>query len=329
MNSRKTLASAGLILALLLSTGVPASGSSGSPAYVQSTAIFVSSDGSVAINQTLVMPQNTTSVTIPLLSATVGDILALSQSGTPDSYQIAGANITIYTLGDSEVVLSYYTNSLTSKVGSVWTIQFDWNANSTLELPYQSTILSLSAEPLSSSEVEGSPLLLLGPGSWQVSYGLPIAVSQSGTSSSSTAISASSATSASSSARVTTSNATSAPSTSSTTTSTQAAGSGGVPYTSYLIIVVVVAAALAATSLLLRRRRGGTPGPSTLRPQDVEMLTFIRDRGGKVVEAEIRERFDVPRTSAWRQAKRLEQLGYLRVRKVGSQNQLELVRTDF
>ena len=59
------------------------------------------------------------------------------------------------------------------------------------------------------------------------------------------------------------------------------------------------------------------------------MLRFIRDKGGKVVEAEIRERFGVPRTSAWRQTKRLEQLGYIRIKKLGSQNQLELVRNDF
>ena len=86
---------------------------------------------------------------------------------------------------------------------------------------------------------------------------------------------------------------------------------------------------LAAAFLVLRRRRPSGADPSALRPDDIEILRFIRDRGGKVVEAEIRERFSVPRTTAWRQAKRLEQFGYLRVSKLGSQNQLELIRNDF
>jgi uncharacterized membrane protein len=95
-----------------------------------------------------------------------------------------------------------------------------------------------------------------------------------------------------------------------------------------LVLAAVVAVAVAGLALR-RRRRPGRSSSDSLRPDDLEMLRFIRDRGGKVVEAEIRERFSVPRTSAWRQTKRLEQLGYIRIRKVGSQNQLELVRNDF
>ena len=94
------------------------------------------------------------------------------------------------------------------------------------------------------------------------------------------------------------------------------------------VILAVIVLAGAAAFLVLRRRPSGGD-PSALRPGDIEMLRFIKDRGGKVVEAEIRERFSVPRTTAWRQAKRLEQLGYLRVSKLGSQNQLELIRNDF
>jgi uncharacterized membrane protein len=94
-------------------------------------------------------------------------------------------------------------------------------------------------------------------------------------------------------------------------------------------VLLVAGAFVAGTFLIWRRRSYRYRGPDFLRPDDLEMLRFIRDRGGKVVEAEIRERFNVPRTSAWRQTKRLEQLGYIRIRKLGSQNQLELIRRDF
>jgi uncharacterized membrane protein len=315
LESKTSLAKAFLLVALLFAgTSLNISSASALPVkFVQSTYITVSSDGDASVNQTLAMPQNSTSVTIPLLSSQVGDILAINQAGAPESYQIEGGNITIYTLGDSMVSLTYYTSALTTKLGPVWTLSFSWDSNSTVELPYGSTILSLSDVPLSVSEQGGIPVIVLGPGSWQVSYGLPIAVS---TSQSSTSSESAATTSTSSSTLV------------GSTQSTAASSSGSSSPAD--VLVPATAVILAATAFLLWRRKGSGPsGAGVLRPDDLEMLRFIRDRGGKVVEAEIRERFDVPRTTAWRQTKRLEQLGYIRIKKLGSQNQLELARSDF
>jgi len=63
-----------------------------------------------------------------------------------------------------------------------------------------------------------------------------------------------------------------------------------------------------------------------LRPDDVKVIEFISEKGGKVLEPEIRMRFALPKTSAWRQIKRLERLGYVKVTKIGSQNQIELLK---
>jgi uncharacterized membrane protein len=316
-----TMTGAGLLLVLMMagaSLNLAAASTTPVP-YVQSTSIVVTADGDAAINQTLVMPQNTTSITIPLLSAQVGDILSVDQTGAPASYEISDTNITIYTLGATSIDLSYFTSALTTKQGSVWTVDFTWGANSTVELPAESTILSLSSAPISVVSQNGTPILLLGAGSWEVSYGLPIETSQSQTSSSTKT-----GTTVSSSSTESTSSASS--SASSITTSIPGPSP---PVTPELVAVILGVIVLAAAFLVLRRRRPSGADPSALRPDDIEILRFIRDRGGKVVEAEIRERFSVPRTTAWRQAKRLEQFGYLRVSKLGSQNQLELIRNDF
>jgi uncharacterized membrane protein len=277
--------------------------------------MLVTEDGDAVVNQTLAVPQNATSVTVPLLSSQVDDVYSADQEGTAVSYAISGQNITIYTLGVTLVYLSYQSESLTSKSGTLWTLDYSWDANSTLELPYGSTILSISSLPLSISALNGSPVLVLGPGAWEVSYGLAIVTTQT------------------TSSAQTSSSIGKSPTASTVSTGSLASAESGNPqlWSFVLPILIVVAAAAAAGAYLVlrRRRRRGLYGPDTLRPDDLEILRFIRDRGGKVVEAEIRERFGVPRTSAWRQTKRLEQLGYIRVRKVGSQNQLELVRTDF
>ncbi|MDA4126248.1 MAG: winged helix DNA-binding protein, partial [Thaumarchaeota archaeon] len=68
------------------------------------------------------------------------------------------------------------------------------------------------------------------------------------------------------------------------------------------------------------------PISGELRPDDVQVLNFIQEKGGKVLEPEIRTRFALPKTSAWRQIKRLERLGYVKVTKIGSQNQIEILR---
>jgi len=318
-----SLTAAGLLVVFMIAgTNLGPTSATATPvSYVQATSISVSAEGDAAINQTLVMPQNTTEVTIPLLSAQIGDILAVDQAGTPASYEISGANITIYTLGDSFIDLTYYTSSLTTKQGSVWSVDYTWGSNSTLELPPQSTILSLSSTPLSISNKGGLPVLVLGPGTWDVSYGLPIAVSQSQTSTSKSATGSASSTGSGTSAS-------SAASSVASSTSSSIGTPQTAPGTVTLILAAIVLAAVTGF-LVLRRTRSVAADPAVLRPDDIEMLRFIRDRGGKVVEAEIRERFSVPRTTAWRQAKRLEQLGYIRVSKLGSQNQLELTRSDF
>jgi len=322
--SRTTLVPAALLVILLVG-GInlgQAAGSTQPPQFVTSTSIVISEDGNAAINQTLTMPQNATLVTVPLLASQVGDILVVNQSNTAFSYLVSNENITIYTLGSTRIYLSYDTDSLTSKTGSVWTLDFTWGSNSTLVLPAQSTILSLSSAPLSISAKGGSPVLILGPGAWDISYGLTL----TGPSSSSTT--SGSATSGSSTGGSTTASGGSTSTTASASGNPSQSNPSSTTYELALVIVAGVAAAAAGLALWRRRRPGRLPSES-LRPDDLEMLRFIRDRGGKVVEAEIRERFSVPRTSAWRQTKRLEQLGYLRIRKVGSQNQLELVRDDF
>jgi len=58
----------------------------------------------------------------------------------------------------------------------------------------------------------------------------------------------------------------------------------------------------------------------TLRMDDREVIRFIAESGGELFSNEIRERFDIPRTSAWRMLRRLEGLDILEERKVGGQS---------
>ncbi|MEM0212427.1 MAG: hypothetical protein QXM35_07235 [Candidatus Methanomethylicia archaeon] len=62
-----------------------------------------------------------------------------------------------------------------------------------------------------------------------------------------------------------------------------------------------------------------------LTEEEEEILKYIREKGGKVLEAELREKFpSIPRTTLWRMVRRLENKGIIKVRKVGLQNVIEL-----
>ena len=94
------------------------------------------------------------------------------------------------------------------------------------------------------------------------------------------------------------------------------------------LAAILVAIAAIGAGLYLRGRRNSRP-VEPLRSEDLEMLRFVRDKGGRTTEAELRERFSLPRTTQWRQVRRLEQLRYVRVTKSGQQNVVELLRNDF
>ncbi len=95
----------------------------------------------------------------------------------------------------------------------------------------------------------------------------------------------------------------------------------------------------AATYTRLFKRQGELPEPNlevdleaiyrdhpTLRMDDREVLRYITESGGELFSNEIRERFDIPRTSAWRMLRRLEGLDIIEERKVGGQSLVSIHR---
>lgn len=284
-----------LALAVVLLSAAPMSSAFSS----ESLSLRVYSDGYVHVTQVLSVDQKATSVQVPILSPAVTSLVATDQNGSPLSYGFApgGANVTVYTVGATAVTVRYDTNGLTSKNGTVWTLRFTARYNSTVILPQLSTLTSVSGTPYSINETNMSPEVSISPGTWRISYGVSLG------------------------------------SITANTTATTPAGGGsqggsGGPPALELEEAGALLAALVAGGIPFwwwRSRRIGPLG-GDLRPDDVQVLNFIQEKGGRVLEPEIRTRFALPKTSAWRQIKRLERLGYVKVTKIGSQNQIEILR---
>lgn len=260
--------------------------------------VRVAPDGYVQARQTITVSPSAGTAQLTLLSSVVSGVLATDQTGSPLSYSFSGGgtNLTVYTLGATSVSVLYTTDSLTNKSGTLWTIQFTSKYNCTVVLPEGATLSSISGTPASINVTAGSPTIDLAAGQWRMSYGVPLYVS-----------------------------------TSSIVTSTEPGGGspiappgdGGLYYAG----AGIAAVALLSTAMYAFYWRRRVPGAGEgLRPDDIKVLEFIREKGGKAMEPEIRSKFALPKTSGWRQIKRLERLGYVRVSKVGPLNQVELTR---
>ncbi|MDA4127351.1 MAG: hypothetical protein OK452_09170, partial [Thaumarchaeota archaeon] len=251
-----------LLSVIVLLTLSPLSAAAGG----DSLTLRVYSDGYVNVTQVVASSSKATTVVLPLLSSVVSYLVATDQNGSPLSYGFpsGGSNLTVYTLGATMVTLRYDTNGLTSKNGILWTLAFTSRSNSTVVLPQFSSLSSVSGPPYSINETNMSPVVTLAQGTWKISYGVSLG---------------------------------------SVTSTSTGGGTQGGPAGSYLVLfgeigALVLAVAVGGLSFRWWRRRGLGPISGELRPDDVQVLNFIQEKGGKVLEPEIRTRFALPKTSA-------------------------------
>jgi len=276
-------------LACLVLLVLVAQASAQQPYAIEKATVTVYRDGVAHVRIEASVDPTEPSVTLSLLSSSVYNVLALDEDNEPLYYEASEANITIYTLGTSRLVLEYDTDALTSKAAGIWTVSFTIPHQLDLYLPEGATILYFNALP-ASIRTEGERLVLtLPPGAWEVSYVLEAPPSPP----------------------------------------PQPPPQPQLPQlpTTYLALAALCVAVVVIASLLsLRRRR--SLALESLKKEEVDVLHFLRERGGRALEAELREAFPyIPKTTMWRLVKRLEKRGLVVVEKVGIQNVVKLKRS--
>ncbi len=133
---------------------------------------------------------------------------------------------------------------------------------------------------------------------------------------------------------------------------TQLASSSKAPSNTLLYVGVVVLAAAASGSYVYMNRIKTAPEPTvkptpaspatpsevdldrifdrheSLRLEDKEVLRFLAENSGEAFASEVRDRFDLPRSTAWRLIRRLVREGIVEEVKIGNQS-LVRVRKEF
>ncbi len=379
-------------------------------------------DGVVGIEYNVDVNPTTARMTIPLFGSNFPDLLVVNQDGLPLAATKSGSSVTVDSLGSTVLTFTYSNQDLTTKVGTLWSLNVTSPTNLVAILPAGATIVSLSQVPLDVGTVNGRTQITLPPGPDSVSYVVSavgtkehaqsiiqdaettinatkakdvitinadtqltqakaafdtanyLTAEQLATQAKTSAIEADleaqaantaiqrayTAIQAAKSAGRTSNTAaadgllndaqgyysvgdysrakTSADEAYSAATSSKGTGDNIILIAGLAVAAVVVAVVIA----VFMRRRGAPPIPTPpqshrsddtpvnletvfqrnpdLRVDDKEVIRFLGERGGEAFANEIRDRFDIPRTSAWRMIRRLMAAGIVEERKIGGQS---------
>lgn len=260
---------------------------------VQSTELKVYRDGLASITQLLSVNELSPEITVPLLSSSIENLLVLDPDQLTVDFHLNNSSLTIFTLGINQLTIEYDTAVLTSKQADVWTITLDSSYDLTLLLPQNSTIVYLNNLPRAIGTTTNEVSLSLSPNHWEISYILPL--QQEGEQNNENRL-------------------------------------AYLPI-EYLILIIISAIIIAILLMIfLQRKRKINVKKTinrnpTLSKDDIAVIEFLAEKDGKAFEAEIRQRFpDMPRTSLWRLVRRLEGLEIVEIKRIGLENQVQLVK---
>ncbi|WP_297063481.1 helix-turn-helix domain-containing protein [Thermococcus sp.] len=260
-----------------------------SPVLAQETVkLIVYEDGYVKVELSII-PDNRTVPIIVSIPEHAQDVIVEDSEGNPIDFQTINGTLLIYP-GSTELVrVSYYTPDLTSKNGIVWTLNFSSGVPFEVVLPENSMIVDLSDIPL---RISGTSITM-PPGNQSVSYIIenPPQVQNRQESPLKLVL-----------------------------------GLGG----------VVLGAGGIITWWRGKNRsdNGGTFEGSRflrevlksdgLKEEEKLALKYLVEHGGRASQAEIRDALGIPKTTAWRMFKRLEEKGLVKIIRGRKENWVEL-----
>ncbi|AMQ19605.1 helix-turn-helix transcriptional regulator [Thermococcus peptonophilus] len=283
---------------------------------VEFNELVVYPDGYVKVVQAVRPAEYTVAVSIPLLDESPQGVMVVDEAGSPIPYEIANSTLTAYFENASLIKIIYYTSALTSKEGPVWKIKFTSNVPVRIHLPDNAVVVKLNEVPL---QVDKNHLVM-PPRNVSISYVIEKFSANdpaySGDSSSGGNLSG-------------------------VPPEASPNKGSGVNWLIYLLPALGLASLGAGYSVLKRKGEKSKDEKvalpmtreeyrrkleeSDLNSDEIRVLLYIYDRGGRTTQAEVKKMLNIPKTTAWRMFKRLEEMGFVRVYKKRRENWVELV----
>ena len=297
---------AGLIIVIVL---IPLQTSFSSTRTLE---LIIYSDGSTHVSTQIDVDPLEPDFELNLFGKSIDNFVATGDTGFLLSEEIIEDKAIIDIFGSSSIIVDYNIDDLVSKEGRVWTFSFNSTSDYTLLMPKNSVIVGMSGLPNNMELVDEQTKLGLTAGLSEINYIFtPIN-----------------------------------PTTHKPTISSESSFN----YTNAAVIGGSIIAVVIGIVLMLKRKQSkslpsiiqteSTSEKQTetksndaetifnfrpeMREDDKEIVKFISDKGGQVLESELRKKFLQPRTTMWRAVKRLERLGVIEIDKKDLQNLVKL-----
>ena len=159
-----------LVLMLMLSTSLFVSAAWGQDYSPETLILDVFSDGSVNVEY-VVEPETTLArVNVTLPGEPYLDLLVVDSEGIILDWDPIDGGVEVDSLGANEIIISYSTQSLTNKTGSIWVVSVSSQINAIITLPRDAVLVGLSPTPSGITIVDGKASITMPHGTSSVSY---------------------------------------------------------------------------------------------------------------------------------------------------------------
>ena len=290
---------------IIVAAVIPVQSSFSSPRVLD---LIIYPDGTTHVSAEIDVDPLATDYELDLFGSTIDNFVVVGENGFLLNTDVMGNSALIETFGSSIITIEYDIHDLVSKQGRVWTFSLDSPSDFTLLLPKNSAIVGMTNLPINMEIINDQNQLTLSVGDTEIDYlfsTTPVVTD---------------------------------PIISDTPTLQT-------DYFTYAIVGGIVAASIVGIVAIIRSKQKivkpiqvqqsakkiETVDAETifklkpdLREDDKEIVKFISNNGGQVLESELRKKFLQPRTTMWRAVKRLERNGVIEIEKKDLQNLVKL-----
>ncbi len=298
-------------------------------------------EGYVLVSMYIKLPEEAYSINVSLIGEPNPDyiIFVLDEHGDFLAYELRNNIMEIFTVDSRAVNVTYITASLTSKEKDVWVLEANLPVDSEITLPEKSLIVELSEVPLLIDTRGEAPVLAMPKGHVRIGYIIPPSITppvfnqtqqeQPKTNQTEQLQVNQTETIQTGESPAGQENAPTQESPSKPEAGVSQTGGGSQPEKSFeiptfYIIALPLVAIPIVLFLLLRIRRKELS--EELRYEEIEILNALRALGGQAFQSEVARIVDQPSTTLWRNIRRLEEKGYVRVEKKFGRNFLTLLK---
>ena len=271
--------------------------------------LIIYSDGTTHVSTEIDIDPFLTDYELNLFGSSIDNLVVVGDNGFLLDADVIDNTALIQTFGSSVITIEYDIHDLVSKQGRLWTFSLDSGSDFTLLLPKNSAIVGMTNLPLNMEIINEQNQLTLSSGSTEIDYFFST-------------------------------------NTISNTTEEIVNEEDNSLNTIFVgIIGGIIVIALISVIIIAKNKQKNVKAiekvvtiqqnnildletifklKPDLREDDKELIKFIFDNDGEVLESELRKNFLQPRTTMWRAVKRLEREGVIEIEKKDLQNLVKL-----